>query len=80
MVSNPGGFTDNSPISSSQYVIVKNPNPIKSLRQFLDALGIKPKTDFRKFCTDKSKSKEIRSGSLSWYSIPKSWVHSKINQ
>ena len=41
MVSNPGGFTDNSPISSSQYVIVKIPNPIKSLRQFLDALDIK---------------------------------------
>ena len=42
-------FTDNGPMSPSQSVTVRNPSAIKSLRQFLDTLEVKPKTYFRRF-------------------------------
>ena len=38
MVSTPEGFTNNTQISPSQSVTVKNTSAIKSLRQFLDRL------------------------------------------
>ena len=71
MVSTPELFTENSQISPSLSVTVKNPSARKSLRQFLDILEFKPKTYFSRFCVAKSKSKAIRSGSFFWSSIPK---------
>ena len=63
-------FTDNSPMSPSQSVNVKHPRARKSLRKFLDTLGVKPKTAVRRFCAAKSKRKAIRDGSMLWSSIP----------
>ena len=50
MVSTPEGFTENIPMSPSQYMTVKNPSAIKYLHQFLDTLEFKPKTSVRSFC------------------------------
>ena len=44
MVYNLEGFIDNSPISPSQFVTVKNPSAGKSLRQFLYTLEVKYNT------------------------------------
>ena len=41
MVSTPVIFSNNIPISHSQYVTVKNPSEKKSLRKFLEALDVK---------------------------------------
>ena len=80
MVSNTEVFTENSPMSPSQYVAVRNTSAIKPLRQFLDTLEIKPKTYVRRFCASKSKYKAIRDVGMLWSSIPKRWGHLKINQ
>ena len=80
MVYTPEGFTENSPISPSQYVTVKNPSAIKSLRQFLDTLEVKPKTYAHIFCGAKSKRKAIRSVSMLCSIIPKMQGFSKIDQ
>ena len=53
ITSTPMGFTENSQISHSQYVTVKNPKERKSLRHFLDTLEVKPKTAVRRFCFSK---------------------------
>ena len=53
MVSNTEVFTDNSQISPSQSVTVKNPSARKSLRQFLDVLEFKPNTSVCRFCAAK---------------------------
>ena len=58
MVCTPVLFTDNSPISPSQYVTVKIPSARKSLHQFLDILEVKPKTGVRRFCAAKSDTKQ----------------------
>ena len=52
MVSTPEGFTDNSTISPSQYVIVKNPGARKSIRKFSEALEVKYKTPVRRLCAE----------------------------
>ena len=80
MVYTPEVFTDNSPILPSQSVTVKKPSAIKSLCPFLDKLEVKPKTDVHRFFAAKSNHKAFISGSMLCYSIPKRWVHSKINQ
>ena len=80
MVSTPGVFTDNSPISPSQYISVKVLSSIKSLRHFLDTFKVKPNTAVRRFCSAESKRKAIRSDIMLWYSLPKRQGHSKINQ
>ena len=69
MASTPEVFTDNSTMSPSQYVTMKNTSAIKSIRQFLDTLEFKPKTDIRMFCAAKSKQKAIRYGIMLWSSI-----------
>ena len=53
MVSNPEGFTDNSPISPSQSVTVKHTSARKTLKQFLDTLEVKPNTAVCRFCAAK---------------------------
>ena len=45
MVSTPEVCTENSPISPSPYVPVKTIGASKSLRQFLEALDFKKKSD-----------------------------------
>ena len=59
MVSTPVGYTNNSPMSMIQYVIVKKPSSMKSLRQFLEALDVKHKTSIYRLGTAKSKIKAI---------------------
>ena len=49
MVYNPEGFTDNCQMSPRQYMTSKKHSAIKSLRQILEALEVKPKTDVRRF-------------------------------
>ena len=46
----------------------------------LYTLGVKPNTSVRMFCATKSKRKEIKSGSMLWYSITKRQGHSIINK
>ena len=43
---------------------VKQPNMSKSLRQFSETLGVKPKTAVQRLCAAKSKLKATRSGSI----------------
>ena len=64
MVSNLDGFTYDSPVSPRQSMTVKNPSARKSIHQFLDALDIKPNTDVRSFCANKSKCISVRSISM----------------
>ena len=80
MVSNPEGFTESSPMSPIQYMTVKNPSAIKSLRQFLDTLEFKPKTDVHSVCAAKSKRKSIRAGIVLGSGISKQRNHIKSNQ
>ena len=80
MVYTTKGFTDNSPIPSSQYMTVKKTSTRKTRSQFLDTLEIKPKTAVGRFCAAKPNQKAIRYGRMLWYSIPKIRGHSKINQ
>ena len=49
MVYTTKGFTDNSPIPSSQYMTVKKTSTRKTRSQFLDTLDIKTKTSVRSF-------------------------------
>ena len=55
MVSTREGFTVNIPMSSGKSISVKPPNVRKSLRQFTETLDIRPNTDLRRLCADKSK-------------------------
>ena len=64
MISNLEVFTDNSPMSYGKYMPVKQPNMSKSLRQFSETLGVKPKTAVQRLCAAKSKLKATRSGSI----------------
>ena len=77
MVSTTEVFNDNSPMSPSQYMNVKNPIAINSLHQFLDTLEVKPKTDVRMFCAAKSKRKAIIEDSILCSSVPNRRGHSK---
>ena len=80
MVSNSEIFTDNSPMSSSQYLTVENPSAKKLFCQFLDTLEVKPKTAVCRFCDAESKHKSIRAGIILWSVIPKLHRHTKINK
>ena len=57
MFSTPERFTDNGTIPPIQSMAMKKTSARKSLRQFLDTLEAKPKTDVRRFCATKSKRK-----------------------
>ena len=77
MVSNTEVLTENSPMSPSQYVNVKNPSARKSTHQFSEALEVKPKIDVCGLGDAKSNHKAIRSDSMLWSSIPKRRGHKK---
>ena len=53
MVSTPEVFTENSPMTLSQYLTVKNPSVRKSLHQFSEALDVKSKNSVRRLCAAK---------------------------
>ena len=80
MVYTPELFTDNSPMSPSQYGDCENPSARKSLSQCLDTVEVKPKTDVCRFCEAKPKRKAIRADNILFSSIPKRHSHRKINQ
>ena len=80
MVSTPERFTYNSPMSSGPPNIVKNCSARKQLRLFTEVLYVKNKTAVRRLCAAKSECKEIRAGRMSWSSISKRKVHTKINE
>ena len=69
MVSTPEWFADNSTMSPIQYVIVKKPSAIKSLRPFPYALDVNHNSAVRRLGNARSKRKVIRSGNTSWLSI-----------
>ena len=48
MVSTSEAFTDNSQMTPSQYITVKNTSARKLLYQILEALDVKPKTAVRR--------------------------------
>ena len=60
MVPNPERFTDNSQISPSQSMTVKNPSAQKSLSQILEELDIKYKTAINRLLMQNEKLKAIR--------------------
>ena len=66
MVSTPGLFTNNSPMSPSQSMTVKHSSAIKFLLQFSEALDVKHKTAVRWFGASKSKHETIRVGKTFW--------------
>ena len=80
MISTPEVFTDNSTISYGPYVPVKQPSTRKFIRQISETLDVKPRTGFWRLCAAKSERKEIRSGRMLWFSIPKWHRHTKINE
>ena len=80
MVSTPEIFTDNSPMSPGLSIIVKKFSAVKSLSLFTEVLYVKKKTDVRRVGADKSKLKAIRSFIMLFSSIPKSKLHTKINE
>ena len=80
MVSTPEIFFENSSMSPSPSVNVKNPSARKSLHLFTEVLDIKNKTAFRRLCYDKTKRKEIRAVSMLWSIIPKMKGHTIINE
>ena len=80
MVFTPKGFTDNSPISSGQYVPSKQPSARKFLSQFIETLDVKAKTALRGLLAAKSKRKAIIIVSKLCSSIPKQCIYTKINE
>ena len=80
MIYNTEKFSDISPMSSEQYVPVKQPCARKSLCQFIETLGVKPKTELYRLYDSKLKRKVIRSVSMLWSSIKKLRSHTKINE
>ena len=66
MVSNPEGFTDNSPRYTMTPTPVKKPNAIKSLFLFTNILDVKKKTAILRFRDTKSNCKSIKSGNIPW--------------
>ena len=66
-------------MSPGPSVPVKEPSDRKSLHQFLEASGVKQNTAVRKLGAAESKRKAIRYGSMLWSSIPKRYIHTKIN-
>ena len=64
MVSNPEGFTNNSPISPMTTPTIKKPSARKSLCLFTNILHVKKKTAIRWVRTAKSKCKVIKAGTM----------------
>ena len=62
MVSTPELFTNNSPMSPSQYVNVEKPMERKFIHQFYEALDIKHNNFVLRVGAAKSKRKSIISG------------------
>ena len=80
MLSTTERFTGNVPILYGSIVTVNQTNARKPLHQFSETLDGKPKTDFWQLCTSKLMCKAIRAGSMLWSSIPKWFIHTKINK
>ena len=78
MVSNPEGFTNNSPIYLMTPTPVKKPSARKSLCLFNNILYLKNKAATCRVRAAKSKSKEIKSGTIPWSLNPKQKVNSMI--
>ena len=66
MVSNPEGFTNNSPIPPRKSPPVKKPSAQKSLCMFTNILEVKKKTAYRQVGAAKSKRKAIKFGNTPW--------------
>ena len=79
MVSNPEGFTNNSPISPMTSTPVKKPNARKSLCIFTNILYLKEKTSTCRSKATKSENKVIESGTTTWELNKKRKVNSRIN-
>ena len=80
MVSTPEVFTDNGPMPSVQSIPIKQLSARKQIHQFTETLDVKPTTDLRWLCADKSKRKATIVGSMLWPSIPKQLIPNKINE
>ena len=65
MVSNPEGFTNNSPISSMISTPIKKLSAQKSLFMFTKMLYVK-KTAYRQIGASKSKRKALKFGNTPW--------------
>ena len=71
MVSNPEGFSNNSPIIVSASGTYKKPIEIKSLHQFSDLFDIKQKTDICQLGSDDMKHKTTQKSTSLWCTIKK---------
>ena len=79
MVSTPGGFTDNRPISPMKPTPVKKTSARKALCLFTKLLDVKNKTDAHQVGADKSNLRAIKSGTTPWALKPKRKGNSRIN-
>ena len=66
MISNPEGFTDNSPIYPMTSTPVKKPSTIKSLCLFTNILDVKKESAYRWVGAAKYERKEIKYGTIPW--------------
>ena len=66
MISNPEGFTDNSPIYPMTSTPVKKPSTIKSLCLFTNILDVKKESAYRWVGAAKYECKEIKYGTTPW--------------
>ena len=79
MVSNPEGFTNNSPIYTMESSPTKKTSFRKSLCIFTNIFDVKKKTATRQVGAAKSKRKAIKSGTKPWALKPKQKGNSKID-
>ena len=79
MISTPGGFTNNSPISPVTSTPIKKPSARKSMCLFTNILYAKNKTANCRVGAAKYKRKAIISGTTPWVLEPKQKLNSKIN-
>ena len=79
MVSNPEGFTNNSPRYTMTPTAVNKPSARKSLCLFTKILDVKKKTSICRVGSAKSKRKSIKAGTTPWALKPKRKENSRIN-
>ena len=66
IVSTPEECNNNSPMTPNKYEHNKNPSAIKPLRQFLEALYVRHKTDVLSLGAAKANHDSIITGNLLW--------------
>ena len=80
MVSKPEGCTNNSTMKPNPYVSTQNTSSRKPLRQFIETMDVKHKTNIRRFGAAKENRKATKTGNMLWSKISKRLGHTRINR